>query len=83
MPAYKSGSEIRKLIEETRKAQSADVLNTYTVSLALTFEELRALSDFVDQCITDRRKRKHKTEAERIMLNAAEVLAAALPEPLP
>jgi hypothetical protein len=81
--AYKPGTEIKKLVEEIHRAQAKAAPITFTFRLTIAFEELDALTKYIDKFIADRFKQKYpyKTEAERILLSAMEALAAALPEP--
>jgi hypothetical protein len=45
MPCYKSGSEIRKLIEEIHKAQAWAEPVAMSLRLTITLEKLRALTN--------------------------------------
>jgi hypothetical protein len=80
--AYRPRTEVEKLIGEISRAQiQPDVLNNYPLTLNCTFEELRALIEFVDKFI--KQKRPGETDADRILLCALEALAEALPGPPP
>ncbi len=79
MPAYKPGSEIKKLIEEIHRAQARTSPVTLNLKLIISFEELRALIKYVDWNLAGRWKSPDETEQERVLLDAMEALAAALP----
>jgi len=53
--------------------------------LTCTFDELNALIEYVDKFIADKFRQKwlYETEEERVLLDAMEALAAALPSRLP
>jgi hypothetical protein len=52
---------------------------TFTVNLTVSLEEMSALIAYVDRFFADWPKDKWPTEEERVLLNALEALAAALP----
>jgi hypothetical protein len=85
MVAYKQGSEIKKLVEEISKAQTRATPVTLPLRLTCTFDELKVLIEYVDKFIADRFQRKwlYETEEERVLLDAMEALAAALPSRTP
>ena len=56
-----------------------------SAQLTCTFDELNALIEYVDKFIADKFRQKwlYETEEERVLLDAMEALAAALPSRLP
>jgi hypothetical protein len=77
---WRPGTEISKVIDEIHKARIEASPVTLTFKMIITFEELRALREHIDGFIADRLT-PDIADDERVLVDAMEALAAALPRP--